>query len=178
MKISGELVALCEGNMIKILLVLIVVGGFSYVGFGIASHYKKRDEFFAGLLSLCDKVRADIDFSGKSLSAIFDGLKFSGAIGKLVENFCEYLKNKDLKLSSKQLFRGIWILKDEEKNVVLDFFSRLGRHDSDNEVKLIDDFKTLIEPLSKIAGEEKNKYGKMSVKVSFLLGLMVAILIV
>lgn len=178
MKISGELVDLCEAGMIKIILVLIVVGGFWYVGFGVASHYKKRDEFFAGLLSLCDKVRADIDFSGKNLAAIFGGQKLCGATGRLVENYCEYLKNKDLELFSKQLFRGIWILKDEEKNVILDFFSRLGRHDSDNEVKLIDDFKNLIEPLSKISNEEKNKYGKMSVKISFLLGLMIAILIV
>ena len=70
------------------------------------------------------------------------------------------------------------ILKDEEKTTIFDFFSRLGRHDSDNEIKLIDDFKIIISPLSATCQQEKNKYGKMSVKISFLLGLMVAILII
>ena len=45
--------------MIKILLVIIVVGGFLYVGCGVSNYYKKRDEFFSGLILLCDKLRAD-----------------------------------------------------------------------------------------------------------------------
>lgn len=164
--------------MIKILLVIIVVGGFLYVGCGVSNYYKKRDEFFSGLILLCDKLRADIDFSGKNLVTIFQNIDLDGNLKKLSSNFCEYLKNKDVEFSTKQLFRGIWILKDEEKTTIYDFFSRLGRHDSDNEIKLIDDFKIIISPLFATCQQDKNKYGKMSVKISFLLGLMVAILII
>ncbi|MGN1163107.1 MAG: hypothetical protein ACI4T2_04255 [Christensenellales bacterium] len=164
--------------MIKVLLVIIVICGFVYVGFGISNYYKKREEFFAGLIILCDRVRADIDFSNKNLISIFQTLNFEGNLKKLVANYCEYLQNKDIDISAKHIFHGIWILKDEEKNVISDFFARLGRHDCDNEIKLIDDFKNIIEPMSQSASQDKSKYGKMSVKISFLLGLMVAILIV
>lgn len=178
MKISEELDVFCEGEMIKIVLILIVVGGFTYVGFGISSYYKKRADFFAELMNLCDKVRAEIDFSGKNLTAIFENQKYEGNLGKVVQNFVEYLKNNDVNLTNKQLFHGVRILKDEEKSMIFDFFARLGRHDSNSEVKLIDDFKNLVEPHQKLSNDEKIKFGKMSVKVSFLLGLMVAILIV
>lgn len=164
--------------MIKILLVFVVVVGFLYVGFGIANYYKKRKDFFSGLVLLCDKIRAEIDFSGKNLLAIFQGLKLEGCPNKLCSNFCDYLKNKNIEFSSKQLFRGIVILKEDEKNIIFDFFSRLGRHDCDNELKLIDDFKNIIFPLSQTCQQDNNKYGKMSIKISFLLGLMLAILII
>lgn len=107
--------------MIKILLVIIVVGGFLYVGFGVSNYYKKEMSF-SGLILLCDKLRADIDFSGKNLTAIFQNIDLDGNLKKLSSNFCEYLKNKDVEFSTKQLFRGIWILKDEEKTLYLIFF--------------------------------------------------------
>ncbi len=162
----------------KIILVLIIVCGFGYVGWGLSLYYKKRNAFFCGLILFCDKIRADINFSNKNLLEIIKVQTCDVQVGKLLNNFCEYLKDKKIELNKKQLFKGIMFLKDEEKELILNFFSRLGRHDTENEIKLIDDFKTAITPVSEISSKQVNKEAKLSIKISFLLGLMIAIVIV
>lgn len=163
----------------KILLILIIIACFCYVGFCISKYYKKRNKFFCSLLNVIEKVNVDINYSNKNLCAIFNNeLTDDVNIKKLISNFCEYLENKTIVLDEKQLFKGINIVKPDEKNIILDFFNQLGRHDAQNEIKLINNFKTVLMPIQESASMQLKKYGPMSFKLSTLFGLLLAILLI
>ena len=166
--------------MVKIILIVVVILGFTYIGFGIASYYKKRNKFFREFVLLVDKLRAEIQFSQKGLGLILKDQVASkeDSLGRVVGNFVEYISNKDIVLDSKHLFKGLCFLKTQEKGEILNFFKSLGRHDSENEVALLDNFKEYLLVNSSTCSIEETKYGKMAIKISFLLGLMIAILLV
>ena len=81
------------------------------------------------------------------------------------------------KACSEEIFKDVKILKDEEKHVILCFFSELGKLDVYNQTKQIENSKIKFQEIVNSCTEEKKKYGTLYLKLGIILGLLIALIL-
>lgn len=161
--------------IIMIILFLICVA----LGFLFSNKYKKRMAFFSSLIILAQKLDIEINFSRERLKKLiecFDEKAKQNLLG-VDKSFIEYLE-KGGELTSEKLFEKNSIIRSEEKEVVTLFFRSLGRSDVENQTKEIKNSISRFEKLLSEASTENKKYGKLGIKLGFISGLMIAILLI
>lgn len=160
-------------------IVLIAVFAASvFVGFVFSLKYKRRAEFFKSLILLAQKLDIGINFSRERLHNLIDGLDENikkGLLG-LDKNFLSYLDGSG-ELTKEVLFKGVSLLKDNEKEVVFMFFKMLGRSDVESQSKEIKNFEGRFEEFSTAASVENKKFGSLSIKMGVIIGLICVIIL-
>lgn len=164
----------------KIILVGIVLLGMGYIGFGIASFYRRRKRFFDDLILLCEKLCVDISFSKENLSSIISANKasFSKDFKGVLGGYLNFLNLKENEVSSSSLFKKQSIISSEEQESITLFFKSLGRLDASNQIVEIENFKEKFLALKKKADEENKKFGSLSLKLILLFGVLIVILLI
>lgn len=162
----------------KWLLIAIVFIVCVVIGFIFSLKYRRRANFFKALILLSQKLDIGINFSRERLQNLFKDLdqEIKKDLLNLQDNFVLYLQEGG-ELTSEKLFKGINILKDNEKDVILMFFKMLGRSDVESQSKEIKNFELRFGELSTKANEENKKYGSLSIKMGLILGLMSAVIL-
>ncbi len=144
-----------------------------------SSKYKKRLKFWQSLVTLCEKLDVDINFSReklKNLIQCFD-IGYKTQLCGLDKNYVSYLEGEN-ELSSDVLFKGITFLKEGEKQDLFMFFKNLGRTDCENQTKEIKNFKLKFEEDKKHADEENKKYGSVIFKLGIVGALFVIVIFI
>lgn len=163
----------------KIVLLCLIVTCSTYVGFGFSSYYRRRVKFFSDCISFQNKMVVEIAFKQNKLKEIIDefikrcGIDFKFVLKSFEEN---YLLGKNV-LEESMLFKKNICLSKEEKEIVYAFFKTLGRYDSENQIKEIENFKKTFESSFADAQAENKKYSSLYVKLGLMAGLLVAILL-
>ena len=164
----------------KYVLVGVIVAGMAYIGYGLSYYYRIRKKFFEDIILFCEKLSVDISFSKEILSSIvLNNLgNFSKEFRMILNEYLFYLKNNGTTLNKDSLFNKVKILKDEEKDSITIFFKSLGKLDMTNQINEIDNFKTKFISYKNTADEENKKFGALSLKLMFLLGLLIVIILI
>lgn len=161
----------------KVFLMIFVFIVCVILGFVFSLKYRRRANFFKALISLAQKLDIGINFSRERLHNIISSLDESvkkNLLG-IDKNYLAYLDGSQSELDN--LFKGINILKEQEKEIVLMFFKMLGRSDVDSQSREIKNFLTRFEDLSNLANTENKKYGNLSLKMGVIIGLIAVIII-
>ena len=160
----------------KIVLLVVVVIIFGYIGYGLSAYYINRTKFFNSLEFLFDKLTHEINFSqGKLIEIIKDYNSQNKDVERLSKNFINCLEY-DLEVKNETIFDGIKILNEEEKNVVVLFLKSLGKFDAYNQTKQLTNQKQQINLFYKNAEEEQKKYSPLYLKIGVIAGLVVALI--
>ena len=120
----------------------------------------------------------EINFSRGPLKKLIEGMdeKTKRNLFGLDKNFLNYLSGSE-ELTQEALFKNCPVLKPEEKEMVFLFFKSLGRSDVLGQSKEILNFvKRFDENLTKCASENK-KYGSLSLKLGFIAGLFIVVIL-
>ena len=161
----------------KILLMVVIFCICLALGFVFSLKYKRRANFFKAIIALAQKLDIGINFSRERLQSIISSLDQSvkkNLLG-IDKNYLAYLDGSKTDLD--ELFKGINILKDQEKEVLLMFFKMLGRSDVDSQSKEIKNFLARFEDFSAAAADENKKYGGLSLKMGVIIGLVAVIIL-
>lgn len=147
----------------------------------MSKRYIERERFFLETLLLCDRLGAEIKFSHNTLenalrsasaeykSRLADTLqKYGGLLASYSDTDSESLRNA--------IPQGY--LKNAEYDLLLSFFGSLGRADAENELKLIEGFRSAFNGFYEEAATEKRRYGGLYTKLGFLTGVVISILII
>lgn len=162
--------------MIKYLILLAVVIIFGYVGYGLSAYYTNRSKFFKNLELLFEKIKTEIRFSQNKLIEILQSYPTQNKdVKKVIKNFIKCLEF-DLEIKNENLFNDIKILAEEEKNILCIFFKSLGKFDAFNQTNQLDNQKTELARLHKLAEEEAKKYAPLYLKIGVIAGLVVALI--
>lgn len=160
----------------KIVLLIVVVALFSYIGYGFSSYYTNRTKFFKNLELLFDKLTHEINFSqGKLIEIIKDFDTHNKDVNQLSKNFINALEF-DLELNREKIFDGIKILNEEEKDVIVLFLKSLGKFDAYNQTKQLENQKMQINNFFLNAEEEQKKYAPLYLKIGVIAGLVFALI--
>ena len=160
-------------------LLLVVAFVVSVVlGYLFSLKYKRRADFFKALIVLSQKLDVGINFSRERLHSIISSLDetVKKSLVGLPDNYISYLDGTG-ELNQEALFKNINILKDNEKEVVFMFFKMLGRSDVDSQSKEIKNFQSRFEEMSAQAGDENKKYGRLSIKMGVIIGLIAVVIL-
>lgn len=162
----------------KFLVIIFIILISLFVGYTFSKKYSRRAKFFQAMVSICHKFEIEICYSRERLKTLFLSLdeKQKYALCGLDTNFCNYLESKQ-PLEKEALFKGITFLKENEKDVIYLFLKSLGRSDVQSQSKEIKQFQKSFEDFSSSANNENKKYGSLSIKLSLVCALLIAVLI-
>lgn len=161
----------------KIVLIIVLIGCCTYIGYGFSKYYTLRNVFFADMTLLMDKLKLDIKFSKEKVGDIVKNFNpFSKHFKLLCDNFVGILEVG--KFDEQQLFDGINFLKLEEKNTLQAFFKSLGRFDIENQTNQINSFLEEVKKYQISASADKDKYSSLFIKIGFIIGVLIALIIV
>ena len=152
-----------------LLFSLTVLGTVS--GLFFSKKLTRRRRYFEELILLINSLISDFRFKQSSVCDLLSS--FTGnEIKPTVNEFIRYAKGEDreLKLSKQEL-------SEREYGFVKEMFSVLGTYDLDTQVFVLDNYKLKAEEFYAAAKDKEERYGKTTVKLGFLLGLAVGIVL-
>lgn len=160
----------------KYFLLGVIVFICGYIGYGLSKFYIARLKLFTSLINFSEKLDTDINFGKAKLLKIIEEFNSnSKELKKILDSYTLCLNEG--KTCSEEIFKDVKILKDEEKHVILCFFSELGKLDVYNQTKQIENSKIKFQEIVNSCTEEKKKYGTLYLKLGIILGLLIALIL-
>ncbi|MCK9575010.1 MAG: stage III sporulation protein AB [Clostridia bacterium] len=162
----------------QLFLIILIVGGISYVGYGLSSYYKKRYTLMSDILLFCDCLSNDIDFLHTPVKQILlnRNVQFAPELNKLLNQYKQILDNGKL-LEFNQPISSIYF-KREEAEMFMSLLYELGKSDSITQIATIKNFKTVFTKYHIEATEENKKYAPLALKLGVLIGILAGILLI
>ena len=149
--------------MIKLLLCAALVALCSGVGYLLAGKYKQRKKFFYELDLFNARMINEVSYTKMPLSAVIEKYPFSGDFGKLLE---EKKKNGSVTGDFE-----IAYLSGDEKNLMV------GRSDSGSQREYLNSARAETEKLRAESEKEYKRRFNLYVRLGFLFGLILAVLL-
>ena len=140
--------------MIKILLLIAVTGLTTSIGIFLSTKKKRRMEIFAELYEFNEQLLLNMKFSQQTLEKVAQNFKFIPEV-----------------LSGKILLEG----KDGE--VISDYVLNLGKSDALSQIDYLNERKAVLIKYRDESSGEYRKYSSLYIKIFFLLGVLMAILL-
>lgn len=162
----------------KVVLLCLIITCCTYVGFGLASYYRRRVKFFGDCISFANKMVVEINFKKNKLMQILTDFKTQCGTDfkSCLKSFEAYLLSGS-NMEENLFFKKNICLNSEEKNLIFCFFKSLGRYDVENQIKEVEGFKKSFETMLFDAQAENKKYGTLYVKLGLMAGLLIAIIL-
>ncbi len=163
--------------MAKVLLGIAMIAFTTFCGYLLAKKYRKRKEFFNQLYDFNERFLNEIAYYRRPLKEFFSKYAYKGEFEKLLWIYSESIEAQ--KPMVEELFESAEFdfLRKEEKSVVGDYFNMLGKGDSASQKNYFSSIKNSLTALQTGAIQESKKYGDLFVKLGFLCGLLILILL-
>lgn len=164
--------------MVKVLLCIAIVAFTSVCGYIFARKYRQRKQFFSQLLLFNERFLSEITYYRRPLQIFATKYVYKGAFHTFLQNFFNALNDKAKNANFTLLFDDCEFLSQEERGTLEDYFHMLGTGDSASQKAYFSGIKTQIANCQADAEKEYKKYGDLYIKLGFLCGLLIVILIV
>ena len=136
----------------------------------LTQKYKRRKEFFYNLSMFNERLVNEVSYTKVPLPAFMEKYEFSGDFRKMLE------ERKSAEFSAR-ISSPAYLTADERK-FLIDYFGMIGRSDAASQKTYLSSLRTEIEERRKNSDETYKKYFALYIKLGFLAGLMLSILIV
>lgn len=164
--------------MLKVVSGIAIIAFTTFCGYLLARKYRQRKQFFTQLNAFNERFLNEIAYYRRPIKVFSGNYVYQGEFNALLEEFFknveEYSKNDRTLLP----LSAYSFLTKEDEGIVQDYFLMLGRGDSSSQKAY---FSSIKEPLSKLQAEAESackRYGDLYVKIGFLCGLLILIIIV
>ena len=166
--------------MLKIFLGIVIVCITTLCGRLLAGKYRKRKDFFVQMTEFNNRFLTEVSYYKRPLLEFFEGFSYHGEFQELVEEVISQRKGSGvLKGASARIdFSGFYFLSSDEKALVGDYFLTIGKGDSGSQKNYFSGMKESLNSIKKRCEEENKKYGELYIKLGFLCGLAILVLIV
>lgn len=164
--------------MTKFLFGLVMIAFTSFCGYLLARKYRQRKLFFRQLYEFNERFLTEIAYYRRPLREFVSKYSYRGEFGDLLENFFKSLEGEYVQENTLMDKAHFSFLKEEERRVIEDYFLMLGRGDSASQRGY---FSSMKEQLSAVCVEADNtckKYADLYIKIGFLCGLLILILMI
>lgn len=164
--------------LIKFFLGVLIVAFTSFCGHLLAKKYRKRMLFFQQFYTFNERFLSEIAYYRRPIKEFISLHSYEGEFGCfLSEIFTE--KEENLPISGMfEKSDEYTFLKEEDRKTISDYFSMLGKGDSASQKGYFSSIKERLLSLRKEAEADAKRYGDLYVKIGFLCGLLILILIV
>lgn len=166
--------------MLKFFLGLVIIGITTFCGRLCAGKYRKRKDFFVQMSEFNNRFLTEVSYYKRPLLEFFEGFSYHSEFEELLEEVISARKGSGvLKGDSARIdFSGLPFLTADERVLVGDYFLTIGKGDSVSQKTYFGGMKENLNSIRKRCEEENKKYGELYVKLGFLCGLAILVLIV
>ena len=164
--------------MVKFFLGIAIIAFTSFCGHLLAKKYRQRKNFYAQLREFNERFLSEIAYYRRPLREFISAYTYQGEFEELLKDFSAYLS--EIRQTSHFLGDGniYTFLKAEERQMLGDYFMMLGKGDSASQKGYFSSVKDTLIQLANESNKEAKRYGDLYVKIGFLCGLLILILIV
>lgn len=153
--------------MLKVICGMCIVAFCSYIGYFAAEKYRRRKSFFVQLSEFNERFISELEFGRRPLSEFIGAYEYKG-------DFAVFIKGcLDGKISC-----GYSFLSADEKNFVNGYFSMLGKGDAHSQSSFFTSVGAGVKKYREVSEADAKKYGDLYVKLGFLAGLAIVVVIV
>ena len=164
--------------MAKIVLSAAIVVFTSFCGYLFTKRYRRKKLFFSQWNDFNDYFLNEIVYYRRPLGEFIRTHTFSGGFAHLIDAYLLRLKQGDSTWGVAFAVPELDYLNKEEKTAIDDYFQMLGKGDSSSQKVYFSSIKEQILTQRKAAEEACKRYGDLYIKLGFLCGLFIVILIV
>lgn len=148
----------------KIFLGILITTLSTFIGYLFSNKFTKRKKYYKSFQTFNDKVKNEISFSKNSI------------LNLLVDED-DFYNNLTLAFKGQKIIKPYYLNNDE-----FEFFKKysesIGRSDKTTQMELINKFKENIDKYYNESKENEKKYKTLFIKLGFLIGLIVFILLI
>ena len=165
-------------DMIKFFLGIAIVAFTSFCGRLLAKKYRQRSSFFQNFKEFNERFLNEITYMRRPLGEFITAYTYEGEFQELLRDFYTFLKGNPSSSSFLQDGSKYIFLKGDDKKIVEDYFLMLGKGDSVSQKGYFSAVKDTLVKLHVEAQNDAKRYGDLYVKIGFLCGLLLLILMV
>ena len=140
--------------MIKILILLAVVALTNSLGIFLSANKKKRMSVFSELYEFNEQLILTLKFSRSSMDKIAEPFKYM-----------------------PKILNGENVLSGNDGKIVNDYLENLGKTDALSQIDYLSERKSVLKKYKEDSFSDYKKYSSLYVKIFFLIGVMVAVLL-
>ena len=152
----------------RIFLCLLLVVCFTFTGYLLSQKYKKRKDFYLGFKNFNSKLSTEINFTKNSMvkiiSELNDDTLFNLEIKKYIKNSVSYI------------FMDKYLTNDEVQ-FFYDYLKNLGVSDSETQLNFLNNINESLVEKCELTEKEYKRYKPLYIKLGFLLGLIIGIIL-
>ena len=164
--------------MVKFLLGIAIVGFGSYCGYVFAKKYRKRKLFFAQLKEFNERFLSEVSYYRRPLGEFWAKYTYKGEFQMFLQTFFAEIDELSQSEHRSMSFPDCEFLKSEDKALMEDYFKMLGKGDSASQKTYFSAAKERLAKVCTEAESEYKKYGDLYIKLGFLCGLLILILMI
>ena len=164
--------------MAKFLLGLIIIGFTTLCGYLLSKKYRRRRLFYAQFREFNDRYLNEMSYYRRPLAEFFSKYSYKGEFDFLLNDYLSSIKKGQTSFEKLLDCSDFNFLKKEELPFVCDYFSMLGKGDSSSQKTYFGSVKENLKKLETDATQTCKKYGDLYIKLGFLCGLFILILII
>ncbi len=165
-------------SMAKFLLGIAIIAFTTFIGYLCGKKYRKRKAFFAQYTLFNERFINEVSYYKHPLQTFFTKYAYKEEFDFLLQRFLYHVKNGVPLYGNLLSDHAFDFLKREEKVVVENYFSMLGKGDTVSQKTYFSAQKSTLEGLEKESAEHCKKVCDLFIKLGFLCGLLVLILII
>ena len=164
--------------MTKVLLCIAIVAFTSFCGYVLTKKYRKRKRFFAELKEFNERFISEISYSRRPITEFFFAYSYKGEFDEFFNEYFQSIQRGDDIAYDIRKTELLEFLNAEEKGVVEDYFLMLGKGDSASQKAYFLGMKERIQKTYAEADGAYKRYGDLYIKLGFLCGLFIILLII
>lgn len=162
--------------MQKFIAGIAIVAFTTFCGYFLAGKYRKRKLFFKELQAFNERFLSEIAYYRRPVREFVSKYAYKGEFDELLR---EYFARQQTREGADTGLLGsprYAFLRAEEKRVVEDYFLMLGKGDSASQKGYFSSVKETLAKLQKETETACKQYGDLYIKLGFLCGLLILIL--
>ena len=163
--------------MDKFILGVIIVVFCSFCGFLLAKKYKKRKLFFTQLYEFNERFLNEVTYYRRPIEEFSSKYIYKEEFSNALELFLQNVKNGVLPPLSLDSI-DFSFLSTEEKQSIEDYFNMLGKGDSSSQKAYFSSKSEALKKWQTDAQTTAKKYLDLYIKLGFLFGLFLLILLI
>lgn len=165
--------------MDKLIVGILLVCFTTFCGYLFARKYRQRKKFFTQWTLFNERFLSEIAYYRRPIKEFYQKYEYESEFNEFLLDFIKVLSHGAPKKETyDKILEEFPFLEKEDKSQIVDYFLMLGRGDSGSQKSY---FSSAKASLSTRLGEVENqakRYGDLYVKLGFLLGLALLVIIV
>ena len=156
----------------KILLGCAIILFSTFCGYFLTKQYRQRKAFFAQLYEFNQRFLNEISYYRRPLQEFMMKYNYQGAFKEILQCYLLSLSGEKFDLIEYTF------LKEDERVFLIDYFQMLGKGDSVSQKAYYSSVRESLIKWKTSSDEQAKKYEDLYIKLGFLCGLFILILII